>query len=70
MPDSKNDSLRALFLKAGSSLTLIPDEVWEAYHEKNSEDGNNKPQRLKTKAINPINDKPWTVFVPPLVVIS
>jgi len=44
MLDSKDDSLRALFLKAGSSLTLIPDEVWKAYHEKTSEDdNNNKP---------------------------
>ncbi len=44
MLDSKDDSLRALFLKAGSSLTLIPDEVWKAYYEKTSEDdNNNKP---------------------------
>ena len=34
MPDSKENSLRELYLKAGSALTLIPDEVWEAYHEK------------------------------------
>jgi hypothetical protein len=43
MPDSKDDSLRELYLKAGSALTLIPDEVWKAYHEKTSEDDNNKP---------------------------
>lgn len=53
MPDSKNDSLRALFLKAGSSLTLIPDEVWEAYHEKNSEDGNNKPPETEDEGNKP-----------------
>ncbi|MDA0753047.1 MAG: hypothetical protein O2964_20295 [Verrucomicrobia bacterium] len=43
MPDSKDDFLRELYLKAGSSLTLIPDEVWKAYHEKNRKDGTNKP---------------------------
>ena len=41
MPDSKENSLRELYLKAGSALTLIPDEVWEAYHEKIRKDGTN-----------------------------
>ena len=42
MPDSKENSLRELYLKAGSALTLIPDEVWEAYHEKIRKDGTSK----------------------------
>ena len=43
MPDSEDNPLRALYLKAGSALTLIPDEVWEAYQEKISKNGTNKP---------------------------
>ena len=53
MPDSKENPLRELYLKAGSALTLIPDEVWEAYHEKIRKDGTNKPSETEDEGNKP-----------------